>query len=232
MLGFPTLTAGDFPGVTPCSDRDTLTNDADFAAALAAASQVMFTVNFSQFDTNGFPEICGLSDDDNTLAPADIPWDPAAMNEVRLCNEMSGLADFTQFFAAITPNGSDLCQTTTAFGGEGFPRAGTYRKDYCVESGQDSYAARVRKTISGPQADADYTTAGVTTSDVRVCNGNTLIATDSAARAFINANPGGFTITLRDSDCSSGAELLTVQLEIICIHKLTSVCPWDDGCAQ
>jgi hypothetical protein len=230
--GFPALSAGDFPAVTPCADRDTSAGDAQFMAALDAASQLMFTVNFTQFDSNGFPEICGLSDADNSLDGADIPWDPTAMNEVRLCNEISDYSDFTQFFANITPGGPDLCQTTTMFGGDGFPRAGVYRKDYCVESGGNSYAARVRKTISGPQADADLSAAGVSVSDVRVCSGSTLIATDADARALINANPGGFAVTLRDSDCTSGAELITVQIEVICIKKLSAACPWDFGCVQ
>jgi hypothetical protein len=139
--------------------------------------------------------------------------------------------DFTAFFSDIvTAGGPDFCQTTTMFGGQGFPRAGVYRKDYCVESGQNSYAARVRKTISGPAADADFTAADVATADVRVCNGTTLIANDTDARALIAGNPGGFTITLRESDCSSGAELLSVLIEIICIKELSTACPWDFGC--
>lgn len=231
--GFPTLTAGDFPAVTPCADRDTLATDARFAGALAGAAELMFTVNFTQFDTNGFPEICGLSDVDNALAPMDIPWDPAEMNEVKLCYDLSLFSDLTQLFFEITPGGMDLCQTGTAFGGEGFPRAGVYRKDYCLEFGADHYAVRVRKTISGAQADADVIGLGISPTDVRVCDGTTLISTDTQARAFIANNPGGFSVTLRDSDCTSGAELITVQFEIICIKSQLTDCTWDfaEGCA-
>lgn len=222
----PALTAGDFPGVSPCSDRDTLPSDATFLDVISSATGYNLTVNFTSFDTAGFSEICGLAAADNSLGGGLLPWDPSKSNGVSVCSDFS--SSVRDIFNNFNPgHGPELCQTGTdssAVFSPAMPRAGVYRKDSCIESGGNSYDVRTRATVSGPSVDKSFADLGITRGDVRACNGGSELATASAARAFIAASPANFTFQIRSGSCS-GTEHLAVTTEIICVNRRSSVCP-------
>jgi hypothetical protein len=223
----PVLVAGDFPSVFPCSNRDTLPNDATFLATITNAAVVDNHVHFTQYDTDGLPEICGLTDIDNTLDQSNVDWDPGVDNIIHVCNEL--LATVNEFFTHTSlGHGPDLCQTGNNTFTLAMPRAGTYRRDACIESGSDAYDVRTRMTVSGASVDQTLTSLGIDRSDLMVCNGATQLVTREAAKTFLAANPGNFTFTINSGGCSGGVEHLSVTGEIICVKDRTSACPPHD----
>lgn len=222
----PALTSGDFPAVSPCSDRDTLPNDAAFLGVIANATGYDLMVNFTSFDTAGFTEICGLAAVDNSLGGGVLPWDPSKSNGVSVCSEFTdNVRDIFNNFQA--GHGPELCRTGTdssAVFSPAMPRAGTYRKDACIESGGNSYDLRTRVTVTGPSVDKTFAELGITRADVRACNGTVEIATASDARSFITASGANYAFYIKSGSCS-GTEHLEVETEIICVHKRSSVCP-------
>jgi hypothetical protein len=220
----PTLTAGDFPLVSPCEDRDTLPNDATFIATINAATKANVIVNFTQYDAQGMPEICGLTDVDNDLANNDVPWDPNAGNTFHVCSTFSStLADyFANFSLGHSP---DMCRTGTDLSSLAMPRAGTYRKDACIEANNNAYDVRTRVTVSGASVDKTFAQLGIQRTDLKACDGTTEIATTAAAKAFLGASPTDTTFTIVSGSCSGGTEHLEVHVEVICVDKRSSACP-------
>ena len=220
----PSLTTGDFPQVSPCSDRDTLPNDASFLSILVNAAEYDNLVNFSEFTTNGFSEICGLSAADNVLANGNISWDPSADNALSVCNPIT--ENVSDFFT-LTPlgHGPDLCQE----GNDGFtlamPRAGIYRRDGCVEANGNAYDVRARLTVSGPSVDQTFSTLGIVREDLKACNGSQEIATRQEGRAFVSLSPRRFQFSIRSGPCNGGTDHVDVITEFICIKKRATPCP-------
>lgn len=233
----PTLTAGDFPDVSPCSDRDTLPTDSAFKSVLMNTTQYGYSVWFTQYDADGFPEICGLADADNSLPQSAIPWDPHATGhspftmEFLLClNIPSNVADLLDPFRLPTGHGPEICRTgaqpdpnTGNVDVEAMPRAGVYRRDACIEAGGSSYDMRTRYTVSGPAADKTLSQLGITRQDIRICDGSTELVTMDQLRAFVAADPTHAQFQVRQGSCS-GTLLLDVLAETVCIHKRTSQC--------
>jgi hypothetical protein len=221
----PALTAGDFPAVSPCSDRDTLPSDASFLAAINAADRLHLGVYFTQYDTDGLPEICGLSNIDNTLSPTAIEWDATRNDKFNVCNYFTNnVSDF--WLNVPVGHGPDLCQTSNDTVTLAMPRAGIYRKDVCIEGGGNSYDARFRLTVSGPAVDQTWASLGVSRSDIRTCNGNTEIVTQADAKAFLTGSPADSTFTIKTGgSCSAGTERYSVETQIICVKKRASACP-------
>ncbi|MEE8311787.1 MAG: hypothetical protein V3R77_05980 [Candidatus Binatia bacterium] len=221
--GQPQLVTGDFSNVAPCADRDTLPEDVDFLATIMSAETVNLIVNFTQFTTDGATEICGLGDADNNLAQSNIPWDPSANNVFDVCQTFTGST--TDFFNNVPlGHGPDLCQTGNNTFTLAMPRAGSYRKDACIESGGDAYDVRTRIVVSGPSVDATFASLGVARGDLRVCDGNTEIATEAQAKAFVTASPRSFSFAVKSGSCA-GTVHVNVTAEMICVDKRTSACP-------
>src|SRR3990167_9174941 len=59
--GQPSLTTGDFPDVSPCSDRDTLSSDTTFLDVVGNAAQVIH-IHKEYEDDDNLPAVCGLGD--------------------------------------------------------------------------------------------------------------------------------------------------------------------------
>ncbi len=233
----PSLTAGDFPDVTPCSDRDTLPTDAAFKNVLMNTAQYGYSVWFTQYDADGFPEICGLSDVDNSLPQSAIPWDPhptghsSSTMEFLLCLDIPpNVADLLDPFRLPVGHGPEICRTgaqpdpnTFNVEVEAMPRAGVYRRDACIEAGGSSYDMRTRYTVSGPAADKTLNQLGITRQDIRICDGSTELVTMAQLRAFVAADPANVQLQVRQGSCS-GTLLLNVLAETVCVHKRTSQC--------
>jgi hypothetical protein len=222
--GQPQLTAGDFPSVSPCANRDTLPNDAEFIATVEALDRVNVIVNFTQYNAQGMPEICGLGDADNELGLNDVEWDPSRTNSFGVCSPLS--ATVADYFANVTlGHGPDMCRTNTDLAQLAMPRAGVYRKDSCVESGGDAYDVRTRVTVSGPSVDKTFTELGITRGDLKACDGTTEIATQAQAKALLTGTPTDIDFNIKSGSCNGGTEHLTVAASIICVDKRTAACP-------
>lgn len=222
--GQPALVAGDFPSVSPCSDRDTLPSDATFLSVITNATSVDNHVHFTQYDTDGLPEICGLAEEDNSLAQSNVPWDPSADNIIHVCNEF--LATVNEFFTETDlGHGPDLCQTGNDTFTLAMPRAGTYRRDGCIEANDDAYDVRTRLTVTGASVDQTFASLGIARTDLMVCDGATQVATRAAAKALLTSNPSGVTVTINSGGCSGGTEHLSVATEVICVKARSSACP-------
>jgi hypothetical protein len=220
--GFPALTAGDFPAVSPCSDRDTPGNDPDAIAAITAATGIVWVTNETQRDTQGYPEICGLTSVDNTLPPGAIEWDPA-QNAFRRSNFFTTfITDYFRF--AQTGGTADLCQTGNDGMTDAMPRAGIYRKDFCIEGAGNAYDARVRMTVSGPSADQTLASLGVTRFDLLTCDGTSEIVTRADGIAMLEADPTDIDFTVKSGSCDGGTTHLTVESSVICVKKRTGPC--------
>ena len=222
--GQPQLTAGDFPSVSPCAARDTLPGDAAFIAALNAADRVNVVVNFTQYNPQGMPEICGLGEADNTLGASDVEWDPSRTNSFGVCSELS--PSISDYFANVTlGHGPDMCRTNTDLAQLAMPRAGVYRKDSCVESGGDAYDVRTRITVAGASVDKTFTELGIARGDLKACDGTTEITTQTQAKSLLTGAPTDIDFSIKSGSCNGGTEHLTVAASIICIDKRTSACP-------
>ncbi len=233
----PALTAGDFPDVTPCSDRDTLPSDPTFKSVLMNTAQYGYSVWFTQYDGDGFPEICGLPDADNSLPPSAIPWDPHPTGhspnttEFLLCLDIpTNVADLLDPIRLPLGHGPEICRTgaqpdpiTFNVNVEAMPRAGIYRRDACIQSGGNFYDMRTRYTVSGPAADKTLSQLGITRQDIKICDGSTELVTMAQLRAFVAADPTNVQVQVRQGSCS-GTLLLNVLAETVCIHKRTTEC--------
>ncbi len=227
LLLQPALVAGDFPAVSPCLDRDTLPEDVGFLAVIANAVEADNLVNFSQFNTQGLPEICGLASSDNVLAPGDLDWDPSRDNVLTVCNGFEpNVADF--FTNVSLGHGPDLCQS----GNDGFtlsmPRAGTYRRDACIEHGANAYDVRTRVTVQGASADQTFSSLGIARGDLKACDGTTELLTQADAKTFLAASPRNVSFSIRSGSCTGGSSHLDVTAEIICVKKRATPCPPPD----
>lgn len=222
--GQPTLTDGDFPDDTLCSDRDTLPTDTAFLDVITNATQVIH-IHKEYTDDDELPAVCGLSDEDNTLEVTETAWDPSEGNDVEICYTFAEDL-LTLFSIEGTPPG--ICRSNyeieTENTADGFPRAGTYRIDTCIEEGGSSYRVRVRVKVSGTNVNKTLTQAGVTdVTDLGIFDEDgTEVTASDAAKELFTENPGGFTFTVRSGD--GATTHLTVTVQVICVNK-TSSCP-------
>jgi len=223
--GQPTLIAGDFSDVAPCRSRDTLPNDTTFLDVIKNAEQIIHIHDEYQDDDN-LPAVCGVSSIDNTLGTGEVGWDPSEGTDVLICYEFgTNISDYWD----STTNNPGMCRFGFRFETEatfdGFPRAGNYRIDSCIEDGGNSYRVRVRIGISGD--DVNKTLTQVELDDVEDLeffdNDGTEVKTAEEAKALFIANPDGFVFTVRSGD---GAKThIEVRPRVICVIKQASACP-------
>lgn len=221
--GQPALTSDDFPGVTPCSDRDTLPDDADF---LKIIDDVLLAFNLliPFVDNSSIPAVCG---EEGEWDPNDFPCPIFFGTEIFSPTFQECMDDAAAISSAGLGNMS-ICRTGFTFpdmGAErGFPKADTYRGDICIESGGMSYLVRIRVMMSGPDADKKYTDAGLADeADLELfSDGGTALLTREDIKDEITASPESVTFTLRSG--GGATTHLTIKLEIICVRKLTDDC--------
>lgn len=217
----PTITATDFSSVTPCSDRDTLPTNTAFLNTITNATSILHIHHTYATDTD-LPALCGLQGS----------WNPSTITEKRSTNTFTANLAAGFFTDAVGKNNAKICRTGFSFVAApvdvapGFPAAGTYRGEACVEQGGNAYRFRVRTTVSGTDADAVFTAvAGVTNeASLAVYDSNgTLVNLQASAKSMVTDDPSDFTFTIRSN---SGANThLTVRMEIICVKKLSGSCP-------
>jgi hypothetical protein len=146
------LSAQDQAGVTPCPAQTILTDAAQLTAlkdALQNGTYVYLDVPF--VDTvNIYRQKCGLEGF----------WNPADNTQ-----EIPGPAPLTPADIYLSGN-SGICALgfdNTSFGnGEGFPVAGTYRKEFKVAHMGSTYHVRLRVTVTGASAGNKFTDEGLT----------------------------------------------------------------------
>lgn len=222
--GQPSLTSDDFPGVTPCSDRDTLPDDADFLDVITDALLALH-LHFAFSSNADIPAICGF---EGEWDPNDITGADKGIGVNVFCATFQDCMDDAAVVSGAGFGNMSICGTGFAFpdtgADRGFPKAGVYRGDICLESGGMAYLVRLRVTKSGPDADTKYTDAGLTDeADLELfAEDGTALATMVDIKAEITSTPESTTFTLRSG--GGATTHFTVTVEIICVRKLTTDC--------
>jgi hypothetical protein len=188
-----------------------------FRAALLAGTIVHMDVPYDAGDANIFRKKCGLQG----------YWDPAAA-----VNEVAPITTPVTIATLFDLENTGICATgftSSSFGtGEGFPVAGTYRKEFKVSHMTSTWHVRVRISVSGTNAGHTFASEGITVPDdltdtlVYEVDG-VVTAHDSVAGAAIAAfaasttEAPGFTLDVRES--GAGPIVFTAIVELICIEK-------------
>ena len=214
------LSSSDRPAVAPCPSQAILGDPVEFEqfrAALLGGTIVHLDVPYNASDSNIFRKKCGLQG----------YWNPAAaVNEVAPFTTPVTIATLFQL------ENTGICAagfTSSSFGtGEGFPVAGTYRKEFKVSHLASTWHVRVRISVSGTNAGHTFASEGITVpTDLQ----NTLVYEvdgvvtphDNVASAGIAAllasttEAPGFTLDVRES--GAGPIVFTAIVELICIQK-------------
>ncbi|MBI2340754.1 MAG: hypothetical protein HYU99_10415 [Deltaproteobacteria bacterium] len=234
----PTLSDGDFPDAFPCLERNVLPTDDAFLQALTDATEVLH-VHKEYVNDDNIPAVCGLAEEDNSLDADQTGWDPLEGADIYACNSME--EELTSFPASANYY-PGMCRAAFGFesGGseDGFPRAGTYRVDFCLAGNSTNYQVRLRIEISGEDINNTWAAVGeeleiddfgLENLEVFGEDGNQITSTADLKSAFVG-DPRGFVFTIRSSDESETPVLTThleVGVQIVCITT-TSACPTPD----
>lgn len=216
--GAPALTSADMLGVSPCPSQTILTDAAQFnafQAALLGGTYLYLDVPFDGGDPNIYKKKCGLGSF----------WNPADnTDEIAPPASPVTISDLLQFGnAGICAAGFD----NGSFGtGEGFPVAGTYRKEFKVAFMGTTYLVRVRVTVTGPAAGDTFASRSISVpSDVENTLGylvdGTAQAHDDVLVAISNALTSPSSSAMLDVlDAPGGATLLSALIEVLCVEIL------------
>ena len=215
-----TLTSADLAAVSPCPSQAILMDTPEMdmlKAALLSGTIVHMDVPYDAGDANIFRKKCGLQG----------YWDPAAA-----VNEVAPLTTPVTIASLFDLENTGICATgftSTSFGtGEGFPAAGTYRKEFKVSHLASTWHVRVRIAVSGTNAGHTFASEGITVPDdlestlVYEVDGVVTAHADvgSAAIAALLASTTeapGFTLGVRES--ALGPVVFTAIVELICVEK-------------
>lgn len=217
QVGPAPLTAADKPDVTPCPSQDIVKDAAQFAPfheALKNGAITYLDVPFDGADPDIYKKKCG----------ADGFWNPADNT-----NELPLGAPPPTFADIVIDGNSGICADGFAQLGqdEGFPAAGTYRKELKVAHQGATYHARIRLSSSGPASGKKFADEGVSgKSDIETAlkyeiNGQAVVHDDvwktgiDALKADGTAYPG-FEFKANKPD---GSPLITSTVEFICVSK-------------
>lgn len=223
ITGNLVLQSADSPTVLPCPTQDILTDASAISAlrtALVSGTLLYLDVPFNGSDSDIYRKKCGLegfwnpAENSDEISLSAIGLDPAGAPNV---------ADLILFGnAGICADGFN----NSSFGsGEGFPVAGTYRKEIKAAHQGVTYHLRFRAVVSGSSAGNTFSSEGITPStDLRTLvysvNGaetphdDLFSALVNAMSASTSAAPGA-TIEVRKS--SGGVVILTAVIEVICV---------------
>ena len=217
-FGPPTLTAADMSGVTPCPNQTVLTDGGQFSVfktALLNGTYLYLDVPFNGSDPNIYVKKCGL----------DANWNPADnTDEVAPASTPVTIADlFVSGNAGICADGFD----NGSFGtGEGFPVAGTYRKEIKVSHMGATYHVRFRISVTGSAAGEKFSDRGITVpTDLQSTLGYQVDGVDQVHADVLTAIAGAMTspsarAMLDVFDMPGGTLLLSALIEIICVDVM------------
>jgi hypothetical protein len=217
------LQSADSPNVTPCPAQDVLTDSTALSAlrtALLSGTLIYLDVPFNGGDSDIYRKKCGLqgywnpADNSAEISLASIGLDPVGAPNI---------TDLVLFGnAGICAEGFN----NGSFGvGEGFPVAGTYRKEIKATYQGTTYHLRFRAVVSGTSAGNSFSTEGITPSTglrtlVYSVNGvdtphDDLFSALVAAMSASTSSAPGATIEVRKS--AGGAVVFTSVIEVICV---------------
>lgn len=227
--GQPAISDGDYPDITPCSDRDTLPSDPTFLSTITDATEVIHIHKEYISDLN-LPAVCGLAAADNTLQEGEEGWDPLLGVDVYACDSFD---ESPSTFLDSTNYSPGICRTSFGYDKEdtdreGFPRGGDYRFDACINYEGKSYNVRLRANISGDDVDKTWASVGIDqATSLEIFNNDGLqLTTMEEAKTLVTKNPGGTVFTIRSGE---GANThLTIGLQLICVKSVAS-CPDPDS---
>lgn len=226
--GQPSLSAGDFPEVPPCSNRDILPSDETFLETIEDATEMIHVHKVYTTDAE-LPAVCGLASADNNLPDGEIGWDPSVGTNVVTCHSFDeDLSDFLESPSAAYYPG--ICRSGFGFESEvdtvdGFPRGGTYRMDLCIESGRKSYSIRFRVNVSGEHVNRTWNSIDISRAgDLEIFDpeGSQLLTVADLKILFIE-NPGGATFTVRSEEGTKTH--VTVSARAVCVVSTSEACP-------
>jgi len=227
--GQPALSDGDYPDITPCSDRDVLPSSPTFLSTITDATELIHIHKEYISDLN-LPAVCGLAAADNTLQEGEEGWDPLLGVDVYACDSFeespSTFPDSTDYSLGICRSSFGYYKADTDR--EGFPRGGEYRFDVCIGYEGKNYDVRLRVDISGEDVDKTWASVGIDQgTSLEVFNSDGLqLSTMEEIKTLVTKNPGGTIFTIRSEE---GANThLSVGLQVICIKSVAS-CPDPDS---
>ncbi|MEW8027222.1 MAG: hypothetical protein AB2793_17205 [Candidatus Thiodiazotropha sp.] len=219
------LQSADSPSATPCPMQDILTDASAISAlrtALESGTLLYLDVPFNGSDSDIYRKKCGLegfwnpADNTDEISLSAIGLDPAGAPNI---------TDLVLFGnAGICAEGFN----NSSFGvGEGFPVAGTYRKEIKAAHLGSTYHLRFRAVVSGSSAGNTFTSEGITPSTglrtlhysvngVETQHDDLFSALVNAMSASTSAAPGA-TIEVRKS--AGGAVVFTAAIEVICVSS-------------
>ena len=214
------LSAADQAGVTPCPTQTILTDAAELTAlkdALQNGSYVHLDVPFGAGPADIFQRKCGLEGF----------WNPADnVDEIAGASPLTIASVFIAGNAGICAAGFDA----GSFGmGEGFPVAGTYRKEFKVAHMAMTYHARLRVVVTGTSAGNKFTDEGLANPPdfdndlVYEVDGTVTPHADvlnAMIAALVVVTDTAPTATLGVRLASGGPVIWTAKVEIICVAKL------------
>jgi len=217
----PSLAAADRPSESPCPDQDVLTDTDefdDFLEALEMGSFVYLDLPYNASDPNIFAKKCGLGS----------AWDPSDNTD-----EIPPVSTPVTISQLFTSGNAGICAdgfTSGDFGtGEGYPAAGTYRKEFKVTFSGMTWHVRVRITASGTAAGETFASRGITVpTDIEdtlvyevdgaeTDHDDVLLEAIGSLQASSSGSTPNVMIEVRES--AAGAVVFTLLVEIICVSK-------------
>ncbi|MBI2981974.1 MAG: hypothetical protein HYY44_06770 [Deltaproteobacteria bacterium] len=191
--------------MVPCNDRDTFPNDATFLSVITNATKVIHIHDEYRNDDN-LSAVCGLAAADNTLESAEVGWNPDEGTDLNICYTFE--ENLSSYFVSGT-NNPGMCRSSFGFDGDelpGFPRAGIYRLDSCIEEGGSTYRVRIRLVVSGNDVNKGLAEVGVAdVESLEVFDADGLeVTTTEEAKKLLN---------------------MEVNLRMICVKHQTDACP-------
>ncbi len=225
VTGTLVLQDADKPAVDPCPAQNILTDPTAMAAlkqALASGTLIYLDVPFNGSDPDIYGKKCGF---ENSWNPADNT------DQVTLANIGLDPADGPSITNLVLFGNAGICSngfTNSSFGiGEGFPKAGTYRKEIKVAFQGATYHIRFRALASGSSAGNTFANEGITPSTdlsglVYHVNGSETAHDDvfpalvAALSAGSNAAPGA-TVDVRKTQ--GGPVIFTTVIEVVCVSS-------------
>jgi hypothetical protein len=204
------------PNLSPCPNQTILSDAAQFATfkdALTNGTFLYLDVPFDGGDPDIYSKKCGL----------DLFWNPADnTDEIAPVATPVTIADLFQFGnAGICAAGFD----NGSFGtGEGFPVAGTYRKEIRVSHMGATYLVRIRVTVTGASAGATFDSLGITVPDDLentlgyLVDGTAQVHADVLTAVCSAFQSPTVTVMLDVLDTPGGVTLLSALIELLCVE--------------
>lgn len=222
-----TLTSADEPGIGPCPNQTQLTDTTKFAAlktALTNNSNTIYylDVPFDGTDPDIYKKKCGLEG----------YWNPAD-NTDEITAAAVGLNQSTlNLYDLLFTGHAGICASGFNNGsfnsGEGFPVAGTYRKELKVASGANTYHIRFRVAASGSSAGNTFASESIDGNTMQntlvyKVNGSTTSyanLTDAVLNGFTVAAAGQApTVQFTVQKSAATPVIFTAKAEMICATK-------------